>query len=380
MVSGERIRGVFRAPRLAFDALLRGRYGFVYDRMPMVASGMALPKRLNLVRSGANLVYRRLTPWSMPLHLQIELTNYCSLRCPVCPTGSGALKRPAQAMDVELFGRVMREVGPYLLTATLWAWGEPLLHPELREILRIAAQYPVVTLLSTNGQQLNDQRVLDALAEAPPHYLILAMDGLTDETNSVYRVGARLADALEGIRRLAEIKRREGRRRPVLNIRYIVMKHNRDEVLRLEKFAQSHGFDSLAIRRLYTIDSTTPQDVRTRLSADAGSQPRSRFVCQHAFWFPTVLADGTLVLCEQDYNAEFGVGRISAGVSFRDLWYSRRAAQVRRAIRDARTTVSFCEKCIYSDLETSDCNLEARSVGGDASTDELLSIGNAGSG
>jgi len=371
---------VFRSPRLAFDALVRGRYDFAYDRMPMVASGMALPKRLNLVRSGANLIYRRLTPWSMPLHMQIELTNYCGLRCPVCPTGSGALKRPAEAMDVELFGRVMREVGPYLLTATLWAWGEPLLHPELREILRIAAQYPVVTLLSTNGQQLNDERVLDALAEAPPHYLILAMDGLTDETNSVYRVGARLSAALEGIRRLAEIKRREGHDRPELNLRFIVMKHNRDEIVRLEEFARSHVFDSLAIRRLYTIDSTTPESVRNRLWADAGSQPRSGFVCQHAFWFPTVLADGTLVLCEQDYNADFGIGRIAAGVSFRDLWYSRRAVQVRRAIRDARTTVSFCEKCIYSDLETSDCNLEARSVRGDASTDGLVSIGDSVSG
>ena len=43
----------------------------------------------------------------------------------------------------------------------------------------------------------------------PPTYLIVAIDGLTDETNSVYQ-GARLAPALEGVRALADWKERSG--------------------------------------------------------------------------------------------------------------------------------------------------------------------------
>ena len=71
-------------------------------------------------------------------------------------------------MDVNLFDRLMYEVGPYLLTMSLWAWGEPVLHPRLADILRIAGQYDVVTLLSTNGQNLNDERVVEALINYPP--------------------------------------------------------------------------------------------------------------------------------------------------------------------------------------------------------------------
>ena len=90
-------------------------------------------------------------------------------------------------------------MAPYLLTASLWAWGEPLLHPRLKEILRAARKHDVVTLLSTNGQCLDNDRVLEALIEEPPAYLILAIDGLTDQTNSAYRVGARLgADSRRG--------------------------------------------------------------------------------------------------------------------------------------------------------------------------------------
>ena len=77
-------------------------------------------------------------PWSWPVHMQIELTNYCNLKCPVCPTGIGAINRKPLAMDVSLFEQLMDEVGQYLLTLSLWGWGESILHPQLAKILRIA--------------------------------------------------------------------------------------------------------------------------------------------------------------------------------------------------------------------------------------------------
>jgi radical SAM protein with 4Fe4S-binding SPASM domain len=150
-------------------------------------------------------------------------------------------------------------------------------------------------------------------------------------------------------------------------MRYIEMKHNRHELPELDDFARRHGFDSVAVRRLYTIDSTTDADLRESLSPvgdleHRGGRPRDSFICQHPFWFPTVLADGTLVLCEQDYNAELGLGRISGDVSFQDLWRSPKAAQVRRAIRDDQDHVSFCRKCPFKELETADCSVEARDL------------------
>jgi MoaA/NifB/PqqE/SkfB family radical SAM enzyme len=114
----------------------------------------------------------------------IELTNYCNLKCRVCPTGTGRLERQPAAMEPALFERLMNEVGSYLMTASLWGWGEPLLHPQLSSILRIAQKQGVTTFLSTNGQNLSDEEVLEALVSYPPTFLIVALDGITDETNS----------------------------------------------------------------------------------------------------------------------------------------------------------------------------------------------------
>jgi len=261
-------------------------------------------------------------------------------------------------MDVELFRRVMEEAGPYLLTASLWAWGEPTLHPRLKDILRAARMRGVITLFSTNGQQLNHERVLKALIEEPPDYLVIALDGLTDETNSVYRVGARMSPILEGVQRLAEMKRRRRQRAPVLNMRFIVMRHNQHEAQQVMEFAKKHEFELLSLRTLCTyIEPAHDPEAGRRLRPDrAASEPGGKFYCLEPFWFPTLFADGTVVLCEQDYNAELALGRVGDDVSFARLWKSQKAARLRRLIRDRMAEVSFCRNCPYKDHPASDIN------------------------
>ncbi len=127
-----------RAPKLLWDILVRGRYEYTFDLMPMRSTGMGLGKRLNLLRSGMNMVHRRLTPWSMPINLQVELSNLCNLKCPICPCGSDLINRPRGHMDLDLYRRLMDEIGDNLLMIFLWAWGEPLLHPQFPEFVRIA--------------------------------------------------------------------------------------------------------------------------------------------------------------------------------------------------------------------------------------------------
>jgi radical SAM protein with 4Fe4S-binding SPASM domain len=356
-----------------WNVLARGRYDFSYDLMPIQVRGMSLRKRWNLFKSGVNLVRRFLTPFNLPLHMQIELTNYCDLRCPICPTGIRELQRRPAAISVEMFESLMKQVGSYLLTMSLWGWGEPLLHPHLTDILRIAHEYPVAALLSTNGQKLSSPKVIDALADYPPAHLIVALDGLTDETNSQFRVGARLAPALEGVRQLAEIKKARKQEFPILHMRYIHMKHNEHEQPRLVEFAREHGFDFLSTRSLLIIDSThadeaahkhwtflpESQDQRAYEYEDNRRIHRNDFVCQQPFWFPTVLADGTVTPCDQDHNAQLPLGIFTDHATFRDIWFSEQARRVRRRIRDEAATCSFCVNCPFADRPTSACSLRA---------------------
>ena len=290
--------------------------------------------------------------------MHIELTNYCNLKCKVCPTGIGKLDRQPLAMEPVLFERLMNEVGPYLLTASLWGWGESLLHPQLSDMLRIAHNRGVTTFLSTNCQNLNDEKVLQALINYPPTYLIVCIDGLTDETNSVLRVGAKLNPILTGVQRLAQMKRQRGLQLPILHWRYIVMKHNEHELSRLSEFAAENQFDILTIRTLVIIDA--PDDIHFLLIPSDESYraygyennkriSRTDFICEKAFTFPAVLADGTVVACCQDYNSQQPYGSLADGTSFADIWWSRQADEIRRTIRDNPENFSFCRNCPFRD-------------------------------
>lgn len=367
----ERIRGIGRSPALLFDTLARGRYSFVYDRLPIVATNMSWAKRANLILAGTHMIRRQLRPWNMPLHMQFELTSFCNLKCPICPTGTGDLERHGHAMAPELFEQVWEETAPYLLTASLWAWGEPLLHPQLARILKIAQRHGVATLLSTNGMQLKHEHVREALIEHPPTTLIVAIDGLTDETNSRYRIGAKLEPILEGTKALAELKRKRKAKYPVLQMRYIVMNHNEHEVSRLEQFAREQGFEMLSLRSISTFGVSDVTKVHSGfVPVNELFQPyqyregqrlkRGGFVCTMPFWFPALLAGGEVVACEQDHSARAQFGQVSGERGFRKIWFSDQAAEVRRRIRDEAHTVSFCTTCPYEDRPTSDCSLEAR--------------------
>jgi radical SAM protein with 4Fe4S-binding SPASM domain len=356
-----------RSPSILWNLLLAGRYDFTFDLMPMQATGMSAAKRLNLLKAGMNLLYRRARPWAMPIHMQVELTNFCPLRCPVCPVGRGLLNRPPRQMDLNLYERLMAEVGPYLLTVLLWAWGEPLMHRDFSSAVRIARRHGVLPILSTNGEPLGNPRVRQALLAEPPEYLIVAIDGLRPETHRQYRVGSDLQAVLAGVRALAEAKRSAGRSLPRLHMRYIVMKHNQHEVPDVGHFASEHGFDLLTIRGLSIIDDE--ESFYRRLAPDRkdfqsyryqGPQRvlRSDFLCQHAFNLPAVFVDGTVVACDQDFNASHPYGRLDEGRSFRDLWYGAPARRLRGTIRDRRMDLSFCRNCPYADRPINTCSLQ----------------------
>jgi radical SAM protein with 4Fe4S-binding SPASM domain len=367
MRNKKRFEYLLHTPQLLYNILVKGNYDFEYDQMDIHTSKMPLKKRLNLLKSGANLIYRKPHPWSWPIHIHVELANYCNLKCKVCPTGSGTLNRKIASLDPALFERLMNEVGPYLLTMSLWGWGESLLHPRLAEILRLAHNRGITTFVSTNGQNLDSPSVLKGLIDYPPTYLIVAIDGLTDESNSAYRVGAKIAPALSGVKILAQMKKERGQKYPILHHRYIVTKQNEHELAGLRQFGKDNYFDICTIRTLSIIDSQNEAVHAEFLPDNANYRAykyknnirirRSDFICERAFIFPMVFADGTIVDCDQDFNGCQSYGNLLSGSSFAEIWWNNKAAGIRKTIRDNMDEFSHCKNCPFKDRPVTDCSV-----------------------
>ena len=73
---------------------------------------------------------------SMPKMLNLDPTNHCDLKCPLCPTGLQDKTVERGSMKLEQFKSVIDRLGKYLQSVNLYSWGEPLLHKSLADMIK----------------------------------------------------------------------------------------------------------------------------------------------------------------------------------------------------------------------------------------------------
>ena len=83
----------------------------------------------------------------------IEITNLCNLNCKFCPP----TKRLKGFMTVGNFERIIKQIYKKTNLVCLHVKGEPLLHPDLLEILKVLEKYDLKTNITTNGVLLKEK-------------------------------------------------------------------------------------------------------------------------------------------------------------------------------------------------------------------------------
>ena len=86
----------------------------------------------------------------------VEITNRCNLRCSFCPP----IARAPAFMSPERFAQTARQIRPLTDWVYLHLMGEPLLHPQLDEILKICEILEFKAAITTNGTLLQQRRDL----------------------------------------------------------------------------------------------------------------------------------------------------------------------------------------------------------------------------
>lgn len=93
--------------------------------------------------------------------LYLEITSRCNLACSFCP----GTTRPAKFLTVEEFNVLARRLRPHGQYLYFHVMGEPLLHPQLSELLQRAGDLGFQVILTTNGTLLPRQQ--ETLLAAP---------------------------------------------------------------------------------------------------------------------------------------------------------------------------------------------------------------------
>ncbi len=115
---------------------------------------------------------------------QIDLTNRCNMRCPICfanAAASGFVCEPDYQQILRQL-QTLRDLRPVPCTAIQFTGGEPTIHPDFLRIVSAAREMGFSHIqIATNGLTLADRDFASSCRDAGLHTLYLQFDGIGPE-------------------------------------------------------------------------------------------------------------------------------------------------------------------------------------------------------
>lgn len=205
----------------------------------------------------------------------LDISGVCNADCPYCLSGRYR-KSGAKFMAVDVFDHVLKQLTALQLINAdsmlgLYNWGEPFLHPQLNEILRIANGYAVQYQFSTNASVIP---VVDDSFVKGLRGVSFSMSGFSQ--GSYDRIhGFSLTEILKNIVTIVERCRVVGYR-GALSVNYHVYQFNLHEISLCEEFCNKY---KITLQLNYAIlnhwdhiwayvENTLPYDMLKNVSQD----------------------------------------------------------------------------------------------------------------
>jgi pyrroloquinoline quinone biosynthesis protein E len=139
--------------------------------------------KVEAVRDVARMTTAPPRSLAAPETIHFSVTGRCDQACAGC-FYSARPGSDVEAADAtfSLFEKVVAEAGRVRVFQMALGGGEPLLHPRIVDMVRLARQHGVVPNLTTNGNRLDGEMAL-ALKEAGLGQVQISLNGATEEAN-----------------------------------------------------------------------------------------------------------------------------------------------------------------------------------------------------
>jgi MoaA/NifB/PqqE/SkfB family radical SAM enzyme len=181
---------------------------------------------------------RSLTVPVWPWKVKINTGYKCVLKCPLCPTGLGHSPNKGD-MTPKMFSFLLGKLRP-VKEIYLFGWGEPLLNKDIFEIIRLAKAENKYIAMDTCLNVPVDA-VLENIVKSGLDLLSVSLDGVSQEDYSKYRMGGDYKSVIGNIKKLQDIKKRMGSKRPRIEWQYCVNKYNQTHIAKAKDMARDLG-------------------------------------------------------------------------------------------------------------------------------------------
>jgi radical SAM protein with 4Fe4S-binding SPASM domain len=290
--------------------------------------------------------------WGRPVHITIEPTNLCNLKCPICETGVGLMNRPKGIMQFNDFKIIIDKIYSHTNSIIFYYMGEPFLNNDAYRMIRYAKDKSIYIVVCTNGHFINTTQLINSGVDE----ISFQISGITEETHRKYRVGSALTQVLENVRNLANEKKRIKKNLPRIFLGFIVMRHNEHEIEGVYKLAEDLDIDGVrllepCVRTLEQGRQFLPNDERywfyERKAFNKGILRPRRIPfnrCNWIYFSTVILWNGDIVPCCRDVQGANIVGNIFKE-DFITIWNGKKYREFRRMIKKQQNALKLCSLC-----------------------------------
>ena len=318
------------------------------------------PRRIwNLLRIYTSLfiskVLKKPVVWGYPPLMMIEPTNICNLKCPMCPSGNGEMKREQGKLNPDHYKKLMDEIGGYLLQVQLWNQGEPFINKSFLELVRYAKEKGIMTQTSTNGHFIRSDAAAEELIRSGLDLLIFSLDGTNQETYEQYRVGGNYLLVMETLERISRMKTKLNSQTPLIELQFLVFKHNKNEIDTIIEISKNLNINRLSFKsaQVYSseqADRFLPEETafnRYQVKEDKYMlRGEIKNWCKRLWLNPAVNWDGSVSPCCFDKDGEHAFANIfQNGISFKTVWKGSAFQDFRRRVLRDRRAIGICTNC-----------------------------------
>jgi len=249
----------------------------------------------------------------------------CQLRCPSCPTATGAARSVigCGVLAFDDFRRIVDD-NPRIVRIELSNYGEIFLNPNLLAMMEYAYARGV-SLTADNGVNLNSasDEVLEGLVRFRFDSLSCSIDGAGAETYRRYRIRGDFQRVLDNVRKINDLKRRYRSPYPRVTWQFVVMGHNEHEITAARRLSQELGMRFLP--KLTWDEERFAVHDKDHVRREIGYASREEFrtlhrrdymhsLCQGLWDRPQINWDGKILGCCRNFWGEFGGNAFTQGL------------------------------------------------------------------
>ena len=317
-----------------------------------------LLKKAKVEKKVEGVISRILPSWVpfTPFFAQMEVTNRCNLNCVMCPRAKLMKGHTTTNLSPTNFQFFLKQF-PLVHRVDLQGLGEPLLNPDLEEMIQWCTNHNIETSFVTNGLLLDSGRI-KSLLNAGLSRITVSLDSMDPDIYANIRSGANVGKVTTNIENLIAFRKQNNHSKPHIGLMAIAMKDTVKGIPALIQAAAELGVDSLTVKGLNTmITSDLPKDLRgslQRISRDATYHTsmeviiasgviRGRLRCRWPWLATYITVEGDVTPCCNCPDKEMVKLGNLFDVPFSAIWNSSPYREFRHKLRNGVPQV--CRSC-----------------------------------